>query len=551
MDRLADTSPYLLALWHHREVFIYSQWSLPRGEATFREDRREPDLLDWPVSGHCGDKEMRKVAIAIAVEKYADLRIHSVDYAAADATEFARVLEQHGFAAADQLILIDGQATKTVIQSKLGKLIAGLAPDDILYVYFAGHGFALNNRNFITCHDTQVDDLSGTSVAVEWLFGQFRSSPCLKITLFLDSCEAGLFATSEVRGIYTDLTEDELKKFFAEAEHRICFAACKPGQESRSHGSLKHGVWTHHLIQAFNGDAPLALEKETFLTSTSLQNFLNVEVPRSVRTLFTGTETQTPWFYGAASGDFLIADIGPILAKRKVAADPTRKQLKYVRLLNDEKLPVRRLSGFSKGHFVPDRVTVATESFVSKIAEKDVEAEIEQVNQRLKDAFKFKRRDIAASVNGGSGSIVTPFFDYEVTVTLNPDAPSEALFRRQIINIREPDQVFCDDFDDVFKGKFDRLEFGTGQPLNLEKIIDQIEGLDSDDIEVRYDKDLTRCSIHVAGSKIQIEVTQDNFCITQSGRQSPKALIQSFFDTQKLLIDNHKLEYLPFHPSED
>ncbi len=491
---------------------------------------------------------MRKVVICIAVERYTDPRIHSVDHAAADAIEFASALEQHGFEGGDQLILIDGNATKTTIESKVPKWIQGLDAGDLLFLFLAGHGFSQAGGNFIACHDTLHDDLANTSIRVEWLFDQLRSSSCCKVALFLDSCQPGLLAAT---GTCADFAGDELDQFFQESEHRLCFAACAPGEESRRHASLGHGIWTYHLIRALTGEATIALEKKTLLTSSSLQKFLEDEVPRSVRRLCTGNQTQTPWFYGSASSDFLIADLGSILPQKTTPVDSMQKQLKYVRLLNDEHLSVRKLSGFKKGHFVPDRISDFTVSFVTEIATKDVEEEIDQVFDDLKKVFKLKRRDITVSMDEGSGSIITPYFDFEVTVSLNPEDPSEAILRRQIGNIRQPDQVFSDAFDTVFEGKFDRLEFGSGQTLNIEKIIDQIEDLDSDDIEVNYDKDLTYCSIHVADNDTRIEVTADSFCIAQSGRQSPRALIQSFFDAHSLLMDKHELQVHLFDPATE
>lgn len=494
---------------------------------------------------------MRNVAIAVAVENYSDRRIKSVDYAAADATEFARSLEQHGFAPVDQLILIDSAATKSVLESKLHARISSLAANDVLSVYCVSRGFADHGRNFIACHDTVMSDLAGTSLSMEWLCGQFQESACQKIVLFLDVREDVPLAPAKGKTREIDLAENALIEFFQGTTRHLCFAACQLGQSSRSHGTLKHGIWTSHLIQALNGDAPLALDKTNRLTAASLQNFLKSEVPRSVRNLFTGTQVQTPAVYGTLSSDFLIANLDPILAARRGASDPSQQQLRSVRLFHEQKMPVKSLSGFCKGNFIPDRINDAAESFLAKIAEKDVEVEIDQVHEDLKSVFKFKRRDTKATVDGGSGSIVTPYFDYEVTVSLNPDKPSEALFRRQVTSIRQPEMVFCEEFDEVFKGKFDRLEFGTQQTLNIEQIVDQIESIESEEIDVSYNKEVTRCAIHITGSQVQIEVTPDHFCLTQSARQSPKALIQSFFDAQTLLIETHGIKNLPFQSVAD
>lgn len=494
---------------------------------------------------------MRNVAIAVAVEHYSDSRIPSVEYAASDATEFARALAQHGFTQVEQLLLVDTAALKSTIESKLHHWISNLSADDVLYMYLVGREFTDQGRHYLACHDTMLDNLSGTSLSLDWLFGQFREATCQKIVLFLDVRETGLPITLNLRSCQAELIGDPLTEIFEEGEHRLCFAACQPGQSSRSHGTLKHGIWACHLIQALNGDAPLALDKANRLTSSSLQRFLKSEVPRSVRNLFTGTQTQTPVVYGTLSHDFLIADLDPLLTARLGASDPSQQQLRSVRLFHEQKLPVKNMSGFCKGNFIPDRINDAAEAFLAKIAEKDVEVEIDQIHEDLKSVFKLKRRDIKATVDGGSGSIVTPYFDYEVTVSLNPDKPSEALFRRQVTSIRQPEMVFCEEFDQVFQGKFDRLEFGTQQTLNIEQIVDQIESLESDEIEVSYNKEVTRCAIHLTGSQVQIEVTPEHFCLTQSARQSPKALIQSFFDAQTLLIETHGLKNLPFQAVTD
>ncbi len=494
---------------------------------------------------------MRNVAIAVAVENYSDRRIKSVDYAAADATEFVQALEQHGLAPADQLILIDNAATKAVIESKLHSWISRLASDDVLYFYCVGRGFTEQGRNYIACHDTVVSDLTGTSLSLEWLCGQFQESACQKIALFLDTREDVPLAPTRGKTRETELVESPFFEFFQESEQRLCFAACQLGQSSRSHGSLKHGIWASHLLQALNGDAPLSLDKSNRLTAASLHNFLKSEVPRSVRNLFTGTQVQTPAVYGTISSDFLIANLDPILTARRGTLDSSEQQLRSVRLFHEQKMPVKSLSGFCKGNFIPDRINDAAESFLAKIAEKEVEEDIDQVHDGLKSVFKFKRRDTKATVDGSSGSIVTPYFDYEVTVSLNPDKPSEALFRRQVTSIRQPEMVFCEEFDEVFQGKFDRLEFGAQRTLNIEQLVDQIESLESDEIDVSYNKEVTRCSIHITGSQVQIEVTADHFCLTQSARQSPKALIQSFFDAQTLLIETHGIKNLPFQSVAD
>ena len=44
-----------------------------------------------------------------------------------------------------------------------------------------------------------------------------------------------------------------------------------------------HGIWTFHLIQALQGDAERAIDRERFITGDSLKNYLSLAVPIYIR----------------------------------------------------------------------------------------------------------------------------------------------------------------------------------------------------------------------------------------------------------------------------
>lgn len=489
---------------------------------------------------------MRKVAILIAVELYADKQIKPVKYANADALAVKSVLQEHDFHTDDQTILINDTATRTLIKSRVRKVLNSLTEDDTVYFFYAGHGFAKNTKNYITCFDTQQDDLENTSIAVEWLFKEFKGSECNRIVLFLDSCESGMLASTDIRGIYSALTEDELKEFFEDSEHCICFAACKPGQYSYHSGIIKHGIWSYHLVKAMNAEASDALVHGRFLTSSSLQNYLKSAVPKTLRESLTGTQTQTPWLYGAMNSDILIADVSQIIEKRKRAANPQSGQLRKIRLYIEQQLSVKNLSGYLKRHHVPDSVNSATESFVAEISQKDISEDLDSVHGALRQEFGFKRKDLRVEYSEGSGSIITPYFDYDVSIFLNSDNPSEVIWQRQILNIRKPEQILTDQFDQVFSDMFDTLEFTSGRIIKVEDVIDSVEDLEGDTLSIDYDKEHNWCTIAVEGLDAQIHVTSNTIAIICTTRESPRLLIESFFNVQKILVDNHQIMQLPF-----
>lgn len=121
----------------------------------------------------------KRLAIVIAVENYTDGRIGGVKYAEADATGFAAALELGG--ALDKLFLLSAKATKTTINSKIRQHVKALASDDQLYIFYAGHGFSKNGHNFITCHDTDLDDLEDTSINLKTLLDECGKSACKRI----------------------------------------------------------------------------------------------------------------------------------------------------------------------------------------------------------------------------------------------------------------------------------------------------------------------------------------------------------------------------------
>lgn len=495
------------------------------------------------------------VAIVIAIEEYLDSSIRPVKYAVADAKEFAATLVQHGFDAKNQTVLVGRDATKTVVESRVRQAIAALKPEDVLYFYYAGHGFSQHGQNLITCHDSQYADLAATSIPLQWLFTQLKQSACKRLVFFLDSCASGIFDDSNLREVYSELTENELTNFFDKSQDRVCFASCNTGEESWSSGHLQHGIWANHLIEAFDGRAPLAFERNTMLTAASLQNHLMAAIPKSLREAFTDNRVQTPRMFGSRgqSAEFLLADLGEVLQRRRKAVDPNSHQVKRVALTREIVRDIRQLSGFKKGlHKVPERVTSQTTNFVASITQQELEEEIAQLATNLRSAFKLKRNGLR--VDGpadGGATIITPDFTYSVSVSLNEEDPSEVVWHRQVAEIQNPDAIISQNFAHVFESTFDTVEFSPPRRFTLTEVIDRIEQLDDDKIEINYDHATTWCTLSMKGIDGTVHITADTFKLIKSSPQKPQALLKSFFDFQRALVDNHEVRLIAFDAVEE
>ncbi|MBT3200183.1 MAG: caspase family protein [Phycisphaerales bacterium] len=486
---------------------------------------------------------MRKVAIIIALQRYADAAISQIKYAPADAQSFASALEALGFDASDRQMLISDEATKTTIESRIRKTLTALAEDDVLYLYYAGHSFTIDNRNFITGYDSDLDDLEHTSIALEWLFDTLRRSACGEAAVFLDASNANMATEAP-----TASSQDEFKNFFAESKHRVCLTSCKPGESSHTSDDLQHGIWAHHLLEAFTGNTDTALKNGTLLTATALQEHLSAEMPRTLRSTLTGIHAQNPCLYGSPDRDFTLADISSLQSGEKSNDPAGANQLKRVCLYAETFGDIRKLSGFIKAHHQPPKHTGAyAEEFVRKIGQVDVDEDSEATYQRLRDIFGFKRKDVQTDSYDGGGTIITPYFDYNVTVAMQLDDASGYVLRREISNIREPQQLFSEEFVQTFPNDFDTLEFETKSEISIDDLIDKIEDLEDDSIEVTHDKDATYCEIGLDSSNLTIHVTPRNFRLSLPHASSPKLLVESFFEVQRELLQDHGIMQLSFY----
>lgn len=487
------------------------------------------------------------IAVLVSIEEYAAGDIKNVRYARKDAEAFSDAIAAIDFDKANQEVLIDSAATKNSIESALRTTINALTKEDTFYFYYAGHGFSDNSGNFLTSHDTRRADLVATSIQLQSVFKLLRESNCQKAVMFLDCCHSGMLLDDDMRGIFGDLTDEELQEYFDNAEHCVCFASCKTGQISWASGLDGHGAWTFNVIEAFRGNVITALENGTHLTSNSLQNHLAVAVQATLRKNYSDRREQTPWVCGSSSSEFLLADLSDLLATRRAAANPNASQITRVSFCGENGEYIKSLSGFKKHHHVPTEVTDYTESFARSVSDKEIEEDLEAVYQNLKDEFGFRRRELEkGGPEDGSGTIICPYFTYNIFVSLNPDDPSEVVFHRNVTDIKEPDQVFTDEFENVFEGMFDTLEFSPPTRINLEDFIDQMEEIEDRLESLTFDSDCNYCKLRFDGVNAEMEVTESGVSIVHDSSEEPKVLIESFFATQRLLVDTHDVRLIEF-----
>ena len=212
-------------------------------------------------------------------------------------------------------------------------------------------------------------------------------------------------------------------------------------------------------------------------------------------------------------------------------------QFEDVAFVGTTRQEVRELAEFDKQtHSIPKKVDQYSSKFAGKVAAKELEDDLENVFQKLREAFRFKRKELDKSTPEiGCGSIATPHFIYAINVSLNPDNPAVVFWERSIINVTSPDEIVCEGFARVFDNMFDRIEFALSPPIELEDWIDKVEDLEDERLTLNYDSDATHCTLQIEDVDAKIEVTESSVAVVHSHFDQTRHILASFLEAKKAL----------------
>jgi uncharacterized caspase-like protein len=163
------------------------------------------------------------------------------------------------------LTLVDHQATRTGIQTALNDFVGKPAKDDLLLVFFAGHGRAhprIPRKNYLLPYDTDPANVQGTGMLMGHVMRDITSfAVAERVVVFADACGSAFLFDERERSGPPDLTPE-----LADVEYRPGWATMSAGthEEKASEGKKwggGHGVFTHFLLEGLAGKADLKEHK--------------------------------------------------------------------------------------------------------------------------------------------------------------------------------------------------------------------------------------------------------------------------------------------------
>lgn len=442
-----------------------------------------------------------RAAVLIAVETFYEAG-PPVSYAAADAAELARALPAAGYDAEQVLVLAGHRTTKAVIESHLARLPKLLGKPDSLLVLIVSRGFTRRNRGYIACADTIHADVTATAIAVADLVAALHKTRCPEITVLLDLDPLAMPGELAPSG----LCEDELASLFEDSPSCVGLLASAPGERSFESAQLRHGIWRHHLVEAFTGKTRTGVNTNGTLTAGGLHEFLADAVPRTLRRTYETTQEQTPLLFGEAHAANAVAELASLLGPGRDLLDPAR--MKRVVFRSESQGRVKDLGGFRKSHALPERANDWARKFVNRIAQPDIKADLDGTFEMLREAFGYKRKDLDVSAErDGLGFIRTPDFEYTVAVEVNANDPTEVLWRREVGRLRDPELVRSPAFASVFGSTFTTLAFEFAVPVDVAEFVDRIEDSPPDGVKVTVASGSDAAEVKLAGFTGNVTVT--------------------------------------------
>jgi hypothetical protein len=242
----------------------------------------------------------------------------------------------YGFAPSDVTTLTNQSATREAILSAIEEhLVEPAAKDDVVFLYFAGHGSQV--RNSVSDEPDKMDeslvpaDSRGGAADIRdkelrLLFNRILARGA-RLTIVLDNCHSGsgargLVTGARPRGIEADLHDvaDPRTDRAPEEQGALVFAAAQDfdaAWETRDEQGNIHGAFSWAFLRAMRDAAPGESASETFLRA---QARLRAETPYQEPVMSGNAQARLAPFLGVRATR---RDDRPVIAVERIAGDGT------------------------------------------------------------------------------------------------------------------------------------------------------------------------------------------------------------------------------------
>ena len=242
-------------------------------------------------------RDPKGVAVVVGNRNYRNGRVPEVSYAHRDAAAFRRyVVEVLGYDRDNILYIEDADQARLESvfgneRSHEGLLWRYLDPEggsDVV-VFYSGHGVPglKDKRSYLLPVNADPDTAEINGYPVDVLYGNLsKLREARSVRVFLDAC----FSGDSDRGMLVRAASPVyVKAELPEALRKLTVLTAASGQELASWDEkARHGLFTHHLLNALHGAADDARygEKDGRVTASEAKRYLDRHMTRAARRTF-------------------------------------------------------------------------------------------------------------------------------------------------------------------------------------------------------------------------------------------------------------------------
>lgn len=186
-------------------------------------------------------------ALLIAVNEQRNHEITALPNTFNDVSEINRLLTETPaiFRQSDVQILSGNLTTKSILTHALRSFFEEASPEDVLFLYWAGHGgFSETNAYFLP-FDADRHAIGDTSIKMSGVRDYIDRTPARTVLSFFDTCHSGALMRS-----IDSLMDRGLE---IKGSGKFVIAACTEDQSAWDRDG--HGAFTDHLIRGLEGGA--------------------------------------------------------------------------------------------------------------------------------------------------------------------------------------------------------------------------------------------------------------------------------------------------------
>lgn len=343
-----------------------------------------------------------RYAVIIGANEYSDKRITPLDACENDAKKLYEILTDPkiGFFPKDNVQLLIGEKVKSsLVKDALDQLGKKSTPNDIVLVFFSGHG-AIDERQrpYWIMQDTDIDKLRATGLAENELSNLFSDIKSTRFIIIIDACYSA--ATANVSPIKSPGNLEQVFNQFT-GSGRVILSASRGDQlslviRSPQHQGNGYSVFAWHLIQGLSGASDTDQGGDGIVTFDELWTYVK---DRTIETAHQLGGKQEPQVKGQFGSRFVLTvnqdRLVQIEKKRESDAKESKAAtISLIELLREKKIsahqfesavsilgtPPEKLSGLdrtrreiyidlSTGKLKPDYFTLALKSTEERFGE--------------------------------------------------------------------------------------------------------------------------------------------------------------------------------------